>query len=151
VLFAKVYDVDPDGNATLVQGLVAPARLTNLPTSLDQAESTAITLPALAHSFQPGHQLRVVLSSTDQGFATPADAATYQVALADGATGALSIPDVTGQPAPEFTPRPERAVDRAVNRVGNIALIVGGIVAGLLVIAVVVLLLRRRRTQTPQW
>lgn len=146
VLFAKVYDVDPDGNATLVQGLVAPARLTNLPTSLDQAESTAITLPALAHSFQPGHQLRVVLSSTDQGFATPADSATYQVALAEGATGALSIPDVTGQPAPEFTPEPKPA-KRAV----NIALIVGGIVAGLVVITVVVLLLRRRRVQTPQW
>lgn len=142
VLFGKVYDVDPDGTATLVQGLVAPARLTGLPASLEGAESIAITLPALAHSFQEGHQMRVVVSSTDQGFATPEDAAVYQVALAEGATGALIIPDLTGQEAPEFTPKPTRVI--------NIALIVGGVVVGVLVIGVISLLLaRRRRTQPP--
>lgn len=146
VLFTKVYDVAPDGSATLVQGLVAPARLTDLPATLDQAESTPITLPALAHSFQEGHQLRVVVSSTDQAYATPAEAATYQVSLASGVTGALSIPDVTGQPAPEFTAPQPRG-----QRIHNIALIVGGVVVGLAVLAAVYLLLRRRRAETPPW
>lgn len=140
VLFGKVYDVDPAGRATLVQSLVAPARLTGLAATLDQAQPVTIVLPAMAHSFQEGHSVRVILSSTDQGYATPADAATYQVALAGGASGVMSIPDVTGQPAPEFTPRPVKAGNKLI-------LIAGAVSAGLLVIGIVVWLLLRRRSR----
>lgn len=141
VLFGKVYDVDATGGAVLVQSLVAPLRMTNLPSSLDQAQPTTIVLPTLAHSFGEGHSVRVILSSTDQGFATPEEAAQYQVKLADGETGVLSVPDVTGQPGPEFTPRAERAL--------NLVLIAGAAAVGLIVVGVVVWLLLRRRSRVP--
>ncbi len=138
VVFGKVYDIAADGSGTLIQSLVAPARFTDLPGSLDQAPATSIVLPAMAHRFEEGHSIRVILSSTDQGYATPGESATYQIALADGTTGVLSVPDVSGQPAPEFTARPRG--------VGNIAFIAGGAAAAVLVIgAVAFLLIRRRR------
>ncbi len=138
VLFGKLYDVDSSGSATLIQSLVAPARLTNLPASLDEAQPTAIVLPVISHRFQEGHSIRVILSSTDQGFATPGDAATYQVALPDGTNSSLSMPDVSGQPAPEFTPRAARGTL-------NIVLIAGVAAAVLIVVAVVVWLMMRRQ------
>ena len=103
VLFAKIYDVDPSGEQTLIQDLVAPVRLSGLPESLADAEPSTISLPAIAQTFDDGHQIRVVLASTDQAFGTPTDGATYQIALSAGADPVMSVPDLTGQPAPEFT------------------------------------------------
>lgn len=145
VVFAKVYDVDASGGASLVQSLVAPVRLTEVPGSLDQAQPTTIVLPAMAHNFEEGHSIRVIISSTDQGYTTPAEAAAYQVELADGASAVLSIPDVSGQPAPAFTARPRNVV--------NVALIAGGAAAVLLVLGVVgwVLWRRRRRVPARRW
>lgn len=144
VVFGKVYDIDASGEATLIQSLVAPARLTNLPPSLDGAEATAVVLPAIAHSFAEGHSLRVILSSTDQGYATPKESATYQVALPEGTTGTLSVPNVTGQPAPGFTARAEPV---------NLVLIAGVAAAVLLVVGVLVWLImrRRRRMASSRW
>lgn len=144
VLFGKVYDVDPSGSAALIEYLVAPARLTNLASSLDQAQSTPIVLPVMSHTFGEGHSIRVIFSSTDQGYATPADAASYQVELAEGTSGALSVPDVSGQPAPEFTARSQGTVL-------NIALIAGGAAAVLIVVGIVTWLLwrRGRRSRMP--
>ncbi|MDQ3734146.1 MAG: alpha/beta fold hydrolase [Actinomycetota bacterium] len=138
VLFGKVYDVDADGAASLIMAQVAPARLTNVPASLDQAQSTAIALPAMSYRFAEGHSIRVILTSTDQGYATPADEATYQVALAEGESGVLSVPDVTGQAAPEFTARARGG------GIATVALIAGGAAVVVLVIGVVTWLLLRR-------
>ncbi|CAN5137958.1 hypothetical protein BH20ACT5_BH20ACT5_07760 [soil metagenome] len=96
VLFGKLFDVDPDGEPSLIQGLVAPLRLTGLPASLDQGDPVQITLPAITHTIEAGHQLQLALASTDAGYATPAESVVYEVAL-DGETGVLSIPDVTGE------------------------------------------------------
>ena len=41
-----------------------------------------IRLPAIDDEFAAGHRLRLVLTTTDFGYATPPQAATYQVALA---------------------------------------------------------------------
>ena len=45
VLFAKLYDVAPDGTAALINGLVAPVRIP------DPTGAVRITLPAVAHRF----------------------------------------------------------------------------------------------------
>ncbi len=94
-LFAKLYDVAPGGGTVLPAGLVAPLSLTGL--SADPARPTRVqvTLPAIVHRFEAGHTMRVVVSSTDQGFALPAQPAVYSVALADAGAG-VSVPLVPG-------------------------------------------------------
>ncbi|MGY1664847.1 alpha/beta fold hydrolase [Geodermatophilus sp. SYSU D00696] len=98
-LFAKLYDVGPDGAQTLPGGLVAPLSLTGL--SADPAAPTevAVTLPGIVHRFEAGHTMRVVVSSTDQGFALPAEAGVYSVSLAGAGNGGtvLAVPTVAGE------------------------------------------------------
>ncbi|MEV4468147.1 CocE/NonD family hydrolase [Nonomuraea sp. NPDC049504] len=90
-LFAKLYDVaDALQPPSLPAGLVAPFRVT-IPEGAGSAEAT-ITLPAVDHRFAVGHRLRLVVTTTDMGFATPAQPAAYQVALA---SPALTFPTVS--------------------------------------------------------
>ncbi|MGP3929777.1 CocE/NonD family hydrolase [Nonomuraea sp. KM88] len=89
-LFAKLYDVaDSMQPPTLPAGLVAPIRVA-IPEGATSAEAT-ITLPAVDHAFAAGHRLRLVLTTTDMGFATPAEPATYQVSLV---SPTLTVPTV---------------------------------------------------------
>ncbi|WUD71819.1 alpha/beta fold hydrolase [Streptomyces sp. NBC_00510] len=83
VLFAKLYDVGPGGNETLPHQLVAPLRVAG-------AGTVQVRLPAVDHEFAAGHRLRLVLSTTDLGYASPVAAATYRVSLPGGA--ALTVP-----------------------------------------------------------
>jgi len=94
-LFAKLYDVAPGGGTTLPAGLVAPLALTGLSADPAQPTTVQVTLPAVVHRFEAGHTMRVVVSSTDQGFALPVQPAVYSVALADAGTQ-LSVPLVPG-------------------------------------------------------
>jgi ABC-2 type transport system ATP-binding protein len=77
-LFAKVYDVDQAGHATLPYQLVAPLRVTGA----QAGRVVTVTLPAVDYSFAAGHRLRLVLTTTDFGYATPPAPAVYRVALA---------------------------------------------------------------------
>ncbi|WP_245888102.1 alpha/beta fold hydrolase [Geodermatophilus tzadiensis] len=98
-LFAKLYDVGPDGAQTLPGGLVAPLALTGLSADPTAPTEVTVTLPGIVHRFEAGHTMRVVVSSTDQAFALPAESSVYSVALAgadDGGT-ALAVPTVEGQ------------------------------------------------------
>ncbi|MGR7025212.1 alpha/beta fold hydrolase [Geodermatophilus sp. URMC 62] len=98
-LFAKLYDVGPDGAQTLPGGVVAPLALSGL--SADPAAPTpvSVTLPGIVHRFEAGHTMRVVVSSTDQAFALPAEATVYSVALAGAGDGGatIAVPTVQGQ------------------------------------------------------
>ncbi|MFC5925429.1 alpha/beta fold hydrolase [Micromonospora vulcania] len=96
VLFAKLYDVDPDGAATLPNGLVAPVRLTGLPQRVQDARPVTVTLPGIVRRVEAGHRLRLVVASSDQAYTTPAQPTVYTVA----ADGAVSLPTVTGEPIP---------------------------------------------------
>ncbi|HEY9474792.1 MAG TPA: alpha/beta fold hydrolase, partial [Mycobacteriales bacterium] len=102
VLFAKLYDVDQQGHGTLPQRLVAPVRVGGL--TPGQTRTVNITLPAVVHRFESGHRMRLVLASTDQGYATPADPAAYQVSLVDGSLFAPQVSAVRsgrdGSPLP---------------------------------------------------
>ena len=78
-LFAKVYDVDQAGNATLP----VPARRAAAGDRRGGAAGdVTVTLPAIDYDFAAGHRLRLVLTTTDFGYATPPPPAVYQVALA---------------------------------------------------------------------
>ncbi|MEU6725358.1 alpha/beta fold hydrolase [Nonomuraea wenchangensis] len=95
-LFAKVYDVS-DGSQlpVLPAGQVAPFRVT-FPDGGGSVEAT-VALPAADHNFAAGHRLRLVVATTDMGFATPAEPATYQVALS---SPELTVPTVRTLSAP---------------------------------------------------
>ncbi|MFD7899571.1 alpha/beta fold hydrolase [Streptomyces sp. NPDC059743] len=87
VLFAKVYDVGPDGRSQVLPSqLVAPVRVEDA----RQGRTVELTLPAIDHQIVPGHRLRVVLAATDLGYASPVTPATYRVAL----DGPLTVPTV---------------------------------------------------------
>ncbi|MCH0564907.1 MULTISPECIES: alpha/beta fold hydrolase [unclassified Streptomyces] len=89
VLFGKVYDVGPDGGRpVLPAGLVTPLRVQGARSGKD----VTLTLPAVDHQVQKGHRLRLVVASTDLGYASPAAPATYTVAL----KGDLSVPTAPG-------------------------------------------------------
>ncbi|MFF4649026.1 alpha/beta fold hydrolase [Streptomyces sp. NPDC001380] len=80
VLFAKLYDVAPDGGRTLPQQLVAPFRVTGA--DAPQGRTVQVRLPAIDHEFTAGHRMAVVLASTDLAYASPAEPAAYRVATA---------------------------------------------------------------------
>jgi predicted acyl esterase len=89
VLFAKVYDVGPDGTATLVHNLVAPARIGSPDSPVH------VTMPAIAHRFGTGHAIRVVLASGDLNYR--AGLASTPVTVTTGDAGqALRLPVTPG-------------------------------------------------------
>ncbi|MFF4014446.1 CocE/NonD family hydrolase [Streptomyces sp. NPDC001843] len=100
VLFGKVYDVSPDGSRQVLPSqLVAPVRVAGAKSGKD----VTVTLPAVDHEVQKGHRLRLVLASTDLGYASPAAPATYTVSL----KGDLSVPtapavDTAAAPLPAW-------------------------------------------------
>ena len=77
VLFAKLYDVGPDGKQTLPAGLATPVRVAGSP----QGTTVRVQLPAVDHDFAAGHRMALVLATTDLGYATPAAPASYTVSL----------------------------------------------------------------------
>ncbi|RYG77268.1 alpha/beta fold hydrolase [Yimella sp. RIT 621] len=100
VLFVKLYDVGPGRSQP-----VLPARLAT-PIRVETGGSereVEVTLPAIDRRFETGHRIRLVVSSTDMGYATPAKAATYRVSIA----GALTVPvvgsfETTAEPLPTW-------------------------------------------------
>jgi ABC-2 type transport system ATP-binding protein len=79
VLFAKLYDLGPGGKQTLPSSLAAPVRVTGAP----GGTVVRIALPAVDHRFAAGHRMRLVLSTTDLAYASPAAASSVTVSLAD--------------------------------------------------------------------
>jgi ABC-2 type transport system ATP-binding protein len=92
-LFAKVYDVGSDGRVALTRRLVAPLTI-----SRDDADPV-VTLPAMDYRFDRGHRIRIVLATTDMGFATPATPAYYQVSVTSPLTMPVD-PGLTTPPSP---------------------------------------------------
>ncbi|MFI8882354.1 alpha/beta fold hydrolase [Streptomyces sp. NPDC053813] len=126
VLFGKVYDVSPDGKQQVLPSqLVAPFRIT----PAQQGRPVRLPLPAIDHRFDAGHRLRLVLSATDLGYASPAEPTTYTVTP----TGPLAVPTAPGL------------------RTAATALPwwIWGLPAAAAVIAALLLLTARRRTTTP--
>ncbi|MDW4909858.1 alpha/beta fold hydrolase [Streptomyces sp. ADMS] len=89
VLFAKVYDVSANGTQQVLPAqLVTPLRAEGA----KEGKDVTITLPAIDHEVEQGHRLRLVLASTDLGYASPAAPATYTVSVKSD----LKIPTASG-------------------------------------------------------
>ncbi|MFB6840356.1 alpha/beta fold hydrolase [Streptomyces sp. NPDC056361] len=89
VLFAKVYDVGPDGRQQVLPAqLVAPFRVDDARAGRD----LTLTLPAIDHEVEAGHRLRLVVAATDLGYASPTVPAGYTVAV----EGPLTVPTAPG-------------------------------------------------------
>lgn len=62
VLFGKIYDLDPAGAKTLVHRIVAPIRVTDI------TKPVHINLPGVVHQYAKGHQIQLVLATTDAAY-----------------------------------------------------------------------------------
>ncbi|MFF9015036.1 alpha/beta fold hydrolase [Streptomyces sp. NPDC014870] len=127
VLFGKVYDVGPDGRQQVLPAqLVAPVRVDGAGKG---GRSVELTLPAIDHEVEAGHRLRLVLSATDLGYASPAAPATYTVAV----ESPLTVPTA---PA-------------VANQAAALPWWVWGLPLAGVLIAAALLLTSRRRTSAP--
>jgi ABC-2 type transport system ATP-binding protein len=85
VFFAKVYDVARDGSTTLIHRLIAPVRVP----AAAVGDPVRIKLAGFAHRFRKGHQVRLVLCSTDQTSYNAKVADVLTVATGRGSTFTL--------------------------------------------------------------
>ncbi|MEU6811412.1 CocE/NonD family hydrolase [Streptomyces sp. NPDC046831] len=88
VLFAKLYDVAPDGTRTLVHRLVAPVRVP------DVTRPFTVSLPGIVHRFEQGHRLRFVIAGSDDAYVGNRGIKPVTVVSAPGDTGVLQLPVV---------------------------------------------------------
>jgi ABC-2 type transport system ATP-binding protein len=63
ILFAKVYDVAPDGTPSLKNRLVSPVRVG------DVTEPVHVQLPGVVHKVRKGHRIQVVVAASDWAYA----------------------------------------------------------------------------------
>ncbi|MGW1792682.1 alpha/beta fold hydrolase [Streptomyces tubercidicus] len=97
VFFAKVYDVAPDGRRQVLPSqLVTPYRIKDA----HDGRTVRLRMPAVDHDFAAGHRLRLVLSATDLGYASPAEPARYTVSLKGGTLSVPTVPEVRSAAAP---------------------------------------------------
>ncbi|MFF6978135.1 CocE/NonD family hydrolase [Streptomyces sp. NPDC008343] len=86
VLFAKLYDVAPDGTRTLVHRLVAPVRVP------DVTKSFTVTLPGIVHRYEMGHRLRFVIAASDGAYFGNRGVKPVIVVSTPQETGVLQLP-----------------------------------------------------------
>jgi predicted acyl esterase len=86
LLFAKIYDVAPDGTQTLVHRLISPTRVA------DVTKPVTIELPGVVHRYAAGHQLRVVVAGTDAAYRNNAVVTPVTVTTSPGDPGVLRLP-----------------------------------------------------------
>ncbi len=63
VLFAKVYDVAPDGTKVLKNRMISPLRVA------DVNKPVNLRLPGIVHRFATGHRIQVVVAASDFAYA----------------------------------------------------------------------------------
>lgn len=88
VLFAKLYDVAPDGKKTLVHRLVAPARVP------DVTREFTVTLPGIVHRYEKGHRLQFVVAASDDAYYGNKGVKPVTVTHEPEDTGVLELPVV---------------------------------------------------------
>ena len=87
-VFAKLYDVAPDGTQLLVHKLISPVRVA------DVTQPVHIELPAIVHRVEAGHRLRLVLASTDAAYKNAYAVQPVTVHASPTEPATLSIPTV---------------------------------------------------------
>jgi ABC-2 type transport system ATP-binding protein len=92
VLFVKLYDVAPNGTATLVRRTVQAVRVQTNPTGVPARVD--VDLIGAGHRWATGHRLRLAVATTDMAFLTSRQPGVYTIHTG-GTTGAtLRLPTV---------------------------------------------------------
>lgn len=92
VLFVKLYDVAPDGTATLIRRTVQAVRLQTNPTGAPARVD--LDLVGAAHRWAAGHRLRLAVATTDMSYLNSRQPGVYTIRTG-GTTGAtLRLPTV---------------------------------------------------------
>ena len=86
--YAKVYDVAPDGTATLINRLVSAVRVS------DASQPVTVQLPGIVHRFAAGHSLRFTVASSDAAFRNATVPQPFLVTTSALAPGTLTLPVV---------------------------------------------------------
>lgn len=108
VLFAKLYDIAPDGTTiVLPHRLIAPVRVT------DVTKPVHVELPGVVHRFPAGHVLRLVIGAGDAAYKGNDTPGEVSVDTSATAPGSLTLPvlsdgalQLAGAPAPEVPEAP---------------------------------------------
>ena len=145
-LFASLWDLGPDiertengrssvgpSSAVLPQLQVAPVKLDGLDPT--QPVPVTVALPAVSHQVPVGHRLQLVITTTDQAYANPVQAARYEVGLAGDRAAAIPLLATTALNA--------NTLDVPLPLLVVVALLVAASI-----VAVLVLWRRRRRIHT---
>ncbi|MGW8884987.1 CocE/NonD family hydrolase [Streptomyces sp. NPDC055749] len=88
VLFAKVYDVAPDGTRKLVNRLVSPVRVP------DVTRPFTVDLPGIVHRYEAGHRIEFVIAASDTAYFGNRGIKPVTVVSAPEDTGVLELPVV---------------------------------------------------------
>ncbi|MFI5904659.1 CocE/NonD family hydrolase [Streptomyces cyaneofuscatus] len=88
VLFAKVYDVAPDGTRKLVNRLVSPVRVP------DVTRPFTVELPGIVHRYEKGHRLEFVIAASDTAYFGNRGIKPVTVVSTPDDTGVLELPVV---------------------------------------------------------
>ncbi|WP_395365384.1 CocE/NonD family hydrolase [Streptomyces sp. YH02] len=91
VLFAKLYDIAPDGTKTLVNRLVAPVRVP------DVTRTFTVELPGVVHRYETGHRLELVIAASDTAYSGNRGIKPVTVSGAPGDPGTLELPLIRGR------------------------------------------------------
>ena len=89
VLFAKIYDVAPDGSVTLHNRLISPVRVT------DVTKPVSVTLPGVVQRFPAGHRIRVTVAASDAAYAGNHAAQPVTVTTSAAAPSLVRMPLTT--------------------------------------------------------
>jgi len=93
-IFAKIYDVAPDGTRELVRRLVSPARLADL------SKPVHINLPGVSHRYAAGHVVQLVLATTDQAYVSSRSVHALSITADPAHPGVLSLPVLNSEVKP---------------------------------------------------
>lgn len=126
LVFAKLYDVAPDGSVTLVRRLISPVRAADLTKPID------LELPGVVHRYAKGHRVRLVIAGSDAAYKNSAVATPVTVTTDRATPGVLTLPvvgaadqrpaPVPSGPATPATPPRRPAAPKlgiAFNRIGG--------------------------------
>ncbi len=86
VLFAKVYDVAPDGTKTLQHRLISPVRVK------DVTGPVHVELPAVVQRFAAGHRIQLVIAASDAAYAGNTVVQPVMVTTSPGSPSTLRLP-----------------------------------------------------------
>ncbi|HSK32777.1 MAG TPA: CocE/NonD family hydrolase [Propionicimonas sp.] len=86
VLFAKVYDVAPDGTKVLKNRMVSPLRVA------DVTKPVALRLPGIVHRFATGHRIQVVVAASDFAYAGNTLPQPVTISTSPAAPSTLGLP-----------------------------------------------------------